>query len=148
MLEKALESPLDCKEIKPVNPKVNQFWIFIRRTGAKAEAPILWLTDAKNWLITKDRDTGKDWRQEGEGIRWDDGWHCQLNGHEFEQVLGVGDGQGSLACCSTWGRKESDTTEQLNWTKQILRHILTANFPEFFSSFLVVSSLTKKLKSK
>ena len=118
VLEKILESPLDCKEIKPVNPKGNQSWMFIGRTDAKAETLILWPPDVKNWLIWKDPDAGKDWRWEEKGttkvemVRW----HHRLNGHEFEQALGVGDGQGSLVCCSPWGPKESDTTERLNRT--------------------------------
>ena len=118
VLEKTLESPSDCKEIKPVNPKGNQSWILIGRTDAEAEAPILWPPDAKNWLIGKDPDAGRDWRQKEKGTTEDEmvGWHHWLDGHEFEQALGVGDGQGSLVCCSPWGRKESDTTEQLNWT--------------------------------
>ena len=121
VLEKTLESPLDCKEIKPVNPKGNQSWVFIGRTDAEAETPILWPPDAKNWLIGKDPDDGKDWRQEKKGMKEDEmvGWHYQLNGHEFEQAPGAGDGQGSLVCCSPWGLKESDTTEQLNWTELI-----------------------------
>ena len=103
-----LKSPLDCKEIKPVNPKGNQSWIFIGRTDAEAETPILWPSDVKSWLIGKAPDAGKDWRQEGKGMTEDEmvGWHHQLNGHVFEQVLGVGDGQGSLVCCSLWGHKE------------------------------------------
>ena len=115
VLEKTLESPLDCKEMKPVNPKGNQSWIFIGRTDA--EAPIFWLPDVKNWLIGKDTDAGKDWRQEEKEMTEDEmvGWHHWLNGHEFEQVLGVGDEQESLACCSPWGCKESDTTEWLYW---------------------------------
>ena len=115
VLEKTLESPLDCKEIKPVNPKGNQSWIFIERTDAEAEAAILWPPDAKNWFIGKDPDAGKDWRQKEEETTEDEmvGWHHQLSGHKSEQALGVGDGQGSLACCSPWGRKESDTTEWL-----------------------------------
>ena len=119
VLEKTLESSLDCK-IKPVNPKGNQSWIFIGRTDAEAKAPILWPPDGKNWLIWKDPDTGKDWRQEEKGKTEDGvvGWHHRLNGHEFEQAPGVGDGQGSLACCSPWGCKESDTTEWLNWTEE------------------------------
>ena len=118
VLEKTLESPLDCKEIKPVNPKGNQSWIFTGRTDAEAESPILWPPDAKSWLLGKDPDAGKDWRWEEKGMTEDEmvGWHHQLDGHEFEQVSGVGNGQGSLACCSSWGHKESDTTEQLNWT--------------------------------
>ena len=116
-LEKTLESPLDCKESKPVDPKGNQSWIFIGRTNVEGEAPILWPADVKNWLMGKDPDTGKDWRQEEKGMTEDEmvGWHRWLYGHEFEQAPGVGNGQGSLACCSPWGRKESDTTEQLNW---------------------------------
>ena len=113
-----LLSPFDRKEIQPVHPKGNQFWIFIGRTDAEAEASILWPPDAKNWLIGKDPDDGKDWRQEEKGMTEDEivGWHHRLDGHEFEQAPGVGDDQGSLACCSPWGRKESDTTEQMNWT--------------------------------
>ena len=118
VLEKTLESPLDCKEIKPQNPKRNQSWIFTGRTDAEAETPILWPPDVKNWLIGKDPDAGKDWRQEEKGMTEDEmvGWHHRLNGYEFEQALGVRVGQGSLVCCSPWGRKESDKTEQLNWT--------------------------------
>ena len=114
---------LDCKEIKPVHPKGNQSWIFIGRTDAEAEAPILWPPDVKNWLIWKDPDAEKDWGQEEKGTTEDEmvGWDHRLNGREFEQALGVGDGQGSLACCSPWGCKESDTTERLNWLTS-LRH--------------------------
>ena len=109
-----LESPLDCRKIKPVNPEGNQPWIFIGRTGA--EAPILWPPDVKNWLTRKGPDAGKDWRQEEKWVTEDEmvGWHHRLDGHEFEQALGDGEGQGSLTCCSPWGRKELDTTEQLN----------------------------------
>ena len=116
VLEKTLESPLDCKEI---NPKENQPWIFIGRTDAEAETPIFWSPDAKSWLIRKDPDAGTDWRQEEKGITEEEivGWYHWLDGHEFEQAPGVGDGQGSLACCSPWGRKESDTIEWLNWTE-------------------------------
>ena len=108
VLEKTLESPLDCKEIQPVHPKGNQSWIFIGRTDAEAETPILWPPDAKNWLIEKDLDAGTDWRREEEKGTIEDemvGWHHRLNGHEFKQALGVGDGQGSLACCSPWGHR-------------------------------------------
>ena len=117
VLEKTLEGPLDFKEIKPANPKGNQSWIFIERTDVEVETPILWSPDAKNWLIRTDPDAGKDWRQEEKGMTEDEmvGWHHQLDGHEFEQVLGVGDGQGGLACCSPWGHKEPDMTEGLNW---------------------------------
>ena len=94
----------------------SQFWIFIGRTDAETEAPILWLPDGKVWLIRKDSDPGKDWRQEEKGTTEDEmiGWHHWLNGDEFEQAPGDGDGQGSLVCCSPWGRKESDVTKQLN----------------------------------
>ena len=110
---------LDCKEIKSVHSKGNQSWISIGRTDAEAEAPILWPPDAKNWLTGKDRDAGKDWRREEKGVTEDEmvGSHHRLNGYEFEQALGVGDGQGSLECCSPWGCKASDMTEQLNWTE-------------------------------
>ena len=116
MLEKTLESPLDCKEIQPVHPKRNQSWIFIGRTDAEAEAPILWPPDGKSWLIRKDPDAGEDWRQEEKGMTEDEmiGCHHWLNGYEFEQALGDGKGQGSLVCCSPWGHKESDMTERLN----------------------------------
>jgi len=115
VLKKILESPLDCKEIKPVNPKGNQPWIFIRRTDAEIEAPILWPPDVKNLLIGKDPDAGKDWRQEEKGMTEDYmvGWHHWLNGHE--QAPGAGEGQGSLVCCSPWGcRVGHNCTEWLN----------------------------------
>ena len=101
---------------KDYQSKENQPWIFTGRTDAEAEAPVLWPPDAKNWLIGKDPDAGKDWRQEEKGMTEDEmiEWHHQLDGHEFEQALGVGDGQRSLACCSPWGRKQLDTTEWLN----------------------------------
>ena len=107
VLEKTLESLLDCKEIRPVHPKGDQSWIFIGRADVKAETPILWPPDAKSWLIGKDPDAGKDWGQEEKGMTKDDmvGWHHRLDGHEFEQASGVGDGQGSLACYSPWGRR-------------------------------------------
>ena len=116
VLEKILENPLDCKEIKPVSPKGNQSWIFIGRIDA--EALILWPPDAKGWLIGKDPDAGKDWGQEEKRMTVDElvGWHHWLDVHEFEQALGIGHGQGSLACCNPWGHKELDTTEQLDWT--------------------------------
>ena len=117
--QKTLESPLDCKEIQPVHPKADQSWVFILRTDVEAETPILWPPDAKSWLIWKDLDAGKDWGQAEKGTTEDEmvGWHHWLDGHEFNQALGVGDGQGGLACCNSWGRKESDTTEQLTWTE-------------------------------
>ena len=121
MLE-TLESPFDCKKIKPVNPKRNQSLIFIARTDAKAEASILWPPNVKNWLIGKDSDAGKDWGQEEKGMTEDEmvGWHDWLNGHEFEQARGVNDGQGSLVCCSLWGRKSQtrlDDWTELNWSE-------------------------------
>ena len=109
---------LGLQEIQPVHSKGDQSLIFIGRTDVEAETPILWPPDAKNWLIGKDPNAGKDWRQEEKGTTEDEmvGWHHWLNGHEFEQVSGVGDGQGSLTCCSPWGHKESDMTERLNPT--------------------------------
>ena len=116
VLEKTLESPLDCKEIQPVNLKGNQSWIFIGGTDAEAEAPMLWPPDAKSWLIGKDPDAGKDWRQEEKGMTEDEMvlWHHRLNGHEFDQAPGDGKGRGSLVCWSSRVRKESDTTEEPN----------------------------------
>ena len=116
MLEKTLKSPLDCKEIKPVNPKGNQPWILIGRTDSEAETSILWPPDTKSWLIGKDADAEKDWRQEEKWMTEDEmvGWHHQFNGHEFDQALGVDGGQGTLACCSPWGHKER--TWFRNWT--------------------------------
>ena len=110
---------LNCKEIQPVHPKGHQSWVFIGRTDVEAETPILWPPDAKSWLIWKDPDAGKDWRWEEKGTTEDEmvGWHPWLNGHEFEWTPGVGDGQGGLACCSSRCRKESDTTEWLNWSE-------------------------------
>ena len=119
VLEKTLESLLDCKDFQPVNPKGDQSCIFIGRTDVEAETPILWPPDVKNWLIWKDLDIGKDWRQEEKGTREDEmvGWHHQLDGHEFERALGVGNEQGSLVCYSPQGHKESNMTEQLKWTE-------------------------------
>ena len=116
VLEKTLESPLDCKEIQPVNPKGNWSWMFIGKTDAEAEAPSLWLPDVKNWLIGKDTVAGKDWRQAEKVMTESEmvGWHHRLNGHEFEYAPGVGDGQGSLVCCSPWGHKELYRTEWMN----------------------------------
>ena len=116
--EKTLESPLDCKEIQQVHPKGNQSWIFIGRTDGVAEAPILWPPNVRSQFILKDPGSGKDWRQEEEETTEDEmiGWHHQLDGHEFGWTLGVGDGQGGLVCCNSWGRRESDTTERLIWS--------------------------------
>ena len=117
VLEKTLESPLDSKEIQKVHPKGNQYWILIGRTDAEAETPILWPPDVKSWLIWKDPDAGKDWGQEEKGMTEDEmvGWHHWFNWHGFGWTPGTGDGQGGLACCGSWGRKEQDMTEWLNW---------------------------------
>ena len=119
VLEKTLESPLDCKEIQPVHSKGDQPWNFFGRNDTKAETPILWPPHVKSWLTGKNSDAGRDWGQEEKGTTEDEmaGWHHQLNGCEFEWTPGDGDGQGGLACCSSWGCKESDMTEQLNWTE-------------------------------
>ena len=139
VLEKTLDSSLDCKEIKPINPKGNQSWIVIGRTDAEAETPILWPPDAKNWLIWEDPDAGKGWRQEEKGMAEDEmiGWHHRFNRHESEQAPGVGDRQESLSCCSPWGYKESDTTEKLNWTEYITTTVqkLFCVFPKFCLCF-------------
>ena len=135
VFEKTLKSPLDSKEIQPVHPKGNQSWIFIGRTDAEAETPILWPPDAKNWLTGKEPDAGKHWRREEKGTTEDEmaGWHHWLNGHEFGWTLGVGDGQGGLTCCSPWGRKEWNTTERLNWTEY------AGNFQVFSMQILTTS---------
>ena len=118
VLEKTLESPLDCKEIQAVSSKENQSWKFIGRTDAEAEIPVLWPLNVKNWLIRKDLDARQDWGWEEKDMTEDEvvGWHHRLDGHEFEHAPGVGDGQGIPACCSPRGRKELDTTERLSWT--------------------------------
>ena len=143
LLEKTLESPLDSREIKPINPKGNQPWIFIGRTVA--EAPILWLPDVKNWLIGKDLDDEKDWKQEkriteGKMV----GWHHWLVGHEFEQVPGVGNGQGSLECCRPWGCKVLNTTEWLSWTLTELNFALWVrymNLCQYWMSWQWISAI-------
>ena len=119
VLEKTLESPLDFKDIQQVHPKETESWIFIGRTDAKAETPIPWPSDVKNWLIGKDPDAGKVWGREEKGMTKDEmvGWYHRLNGHEFEHTPGIGDGEGSLSCCSPWGCKQSDVTERLKWTE-------------------------------
>ena len=119
MLEKTLESPLDCKEIQPVHPRGDQSWIFIGMTDVEAETTILWPSDAKSWLIWKDPDAGKVWMQEEKRTTKDEmvGWHHRINRHEFEHIPGVGDGEGKLACCSPWGCKQLDMTEWLKWTE-------------------------------
>ena len=121
VLEKTLESPLCCKEIQPVQPKGDQSWVFIGRNDAEGERPILWPPDEKSWLIGKDPDAGKDWGQKEKGTTegemvW---WHHWLDGLGLGWTPGVGDGQGGVACCASWGCKESDMTEQLNWIEHI-----------------------------
>ena len=135
VLEKTLVSPLDCKEIQPVHPK-DQSWVFIGRTDAKAETPVLWLSPANSWLIGKDSDAGRDWGQEEKGMTEEEmaGWHHRLDGYESEWTPGVGDGQGGLVCCNSWGRKESDMTEQLNWTE--VNHNTHCFSPYFFQKSL------------
>ena len=129
--EKTLESPLDFKEIQPVHPKGNQSWVFIGRTDTEAETPILWPLHVKSWLIGKDPDAGRNWGQEEKGTTEDEmaGWYHGLDRHEFGCALGVGAGQGGLACCDSWGHKESDTTEWLNWTEP--NHELSLTLPLF-----------------
>ena len=140
VLEKTLESPLDCKEIQPVHPKGDQSWVFIGVTDAKAETPILWPPHAKSCLIGKDSDAGRDWGQEEKGMTGDEmtGWHHWLGGHEFEWTLGDGDGQGGLSCSSPWDHKELDTTERLNdwtevWTESGLVPVATSPYPWILS---------------
>ena len=142
VLEKTLETPLDSKEIKPVNCKGNQSWILIERTDAEAEAPILRRLDGNSRLIGKDHDAGKDRRQEEQGMTEDEmvGWHHWLNGHKFEQTPGDGEGQGSLACCCPWGCKEWDTTEWLNNSKVGKAYIVCAR--RFSRVWLFLSPLT------
>ena len=119
VLEKTLESPLDCKEIQPVHSEGHQSWVLIGRIDVETETPILWPPDAKSWLIGKYSEAGRYWGQEEKGMTEDEmaGWHHRLNSHEFVWTSGVNDGQGGLACCNSWGHKESDMTEQLNWTE-------------------------------
>ena len=130
------ESPLDCKVIKPVNPKGNQSWIFIGRTDA--EAPILWPPDTKNWLAGKDPDAGKDWRWEEKGMTGWDGWMASPTWWTWLWASSVGDGQGSLVCCNPWGRKELDTTERLNWTDLSLTQFLWIKIFWVFVTWLKV----------
>jgi len=145
VLEKTLESPLDCKEIQLVHPKGDQSWVFFGRTDVEAETPILWPPHEKSWLIGKAPDAGKDWRQEEKGTTEDEivGWHHRLNGHGFGWTPGVGDRQGGLACCSLWGRKESDTTERLNWTERFWVVAFSLSFvSRSFLISLLISSVT------
>ena len=146
VLEKTLKSPLNCKEIQPVHPKGDQSWVFIGRTDAKAETPVLCPPRAKSWLIGKDSDAGRDWGQEEKGTTEDEmaGWHHRLDGHEFGCIPGVGDGQGGLECYNSWGCNESDTTEQLNWTEL---NSLEVVMRSFFSSSYFYKSLSCKILS-
>ena len=146
VLEKTLESPLGCKQIQPVHSEGDQPWDFFGRNDAKAETPVLWPPHVKSWPIGKDFDAGRDWGQEEEGTTEDEmaGWHHRLDGSEFEWTLGVGDGQGGLACCDSWGCKELDTTERLNWTELnlyvlpiIFHHV---NQPKWLSSNNIVNT--------
>ena len=120
VLEKTLENPLDCKEIQSVHSKGDQLWVYFGRNDAKAETPILWPPHVKSWLIGKGSDAGRDWGQEEKGMTEDEmaGWHHRLNECEFEWTPGVGDGQAGLVCCDSWGHKELDTTERLNWMQR------------------------------
>ena len=132
VLEKTLESPLECKEIQPVHSEGDQPWDFFGRNDARAETPVLWPPHAKCWLIGKDSDARRDWGQEEKGMTEDEmaGWHHWLDGRESEWTLGVGDGQGGLVCCDSWGRKESDTTEWSDlWSD--LNDLMV--FPTFFN---------------
>ena len=150
MLEKTLESPLACKEMKPINPKGNQPWIFIGRTAVKAEAAILWPPDAKSWINGKASHAGRDWGQEEKMVAENEmvGWHHWLNGHEIEKTLGDSEGQWSLVCCSPWGCKELDTTwSNLACTKGVRQgyydvskcywknDLLDAGVPQTFNCF-------------
>ena len=139
-LEKTLESLLDCKEIQPVHPKGNQSWVFIGRTDTEAETPILWPSDVKSWLIWKDPDAEKDWGQEEQGMREDEryGWHHWLNGHKFGWTPGVGDGQECLVCSGSWGHKESDMTQQLNWLTDSQFNWFSTHTSTFFKSRYII----------
>ena len=136
VLEKTLESPLDCKEIQPVHSEGDQPWDFFGRTDAEAETPVVWPPHAKSWLIGKDSDAGRDWGQEEKGTTEDEmaGWPHWLDGRESEWTPGVGDAQGGLVCCDSWGHKESDTTERLNWTEFALFMDLTFQVPMQYCS--------------
>ena len=149
IVEKTLERPLDFKEIQPVHPKGDQSWLFIGRTAAEAETPMLWPPDAKSWLIRKDPDAGKDWGREEKGTTEDEmiGWHHWLDGHEFDQAPGAGDGQGGLVCCSPWGRRVGH-----GWTTE-LTELMAESLccsPETITTLFIDYTLiqNKKLKDK
>ena len=141
VLEKTLESPLDCKEIQLVHPKEDQPWDFFGRNDAKAETPVLCPPHAKSWLIGKDSDAGRDWGKEEKEMTEDEmaGWHHRLDGHEFEWTPGAGDGQGGLACCDSWGHKELDTTS--DWTELMAIFLIfwICFCCSFFPSFVLLS---------
>ena len=141
VLEKTFESPLDCKETQPVHSEGDQPWDFFGRNDAEAETPVLWAPHAKSWLIGKDPDAGRDWGQEGKGTPEDEmaGWHHWLDGHESECTSGVDDGQGGLAHCNSWGCKESDTTERLNWTE--LNHYCGNHFMMYANQIIMMNTL-------
>ena len=171
VLEKTLESPSDCKKIQTVHSEGDQAWDFFGRNDAKAETPVLWPPHAKSWFIGKDSDAGRDWGQKEKGTTEDEmaGWHHQLDGRESQWTPGVGDGQGGLVCCDSWGRKESDMTERLNWTElnwtislghwlpqwtlqplgaACWSHLCHLYLRNKFSTFLPFVSLTTILKSE
>ena len=148
VLEKTLESPLDCKEIQPVHSEGDQPWDFFGRNDAKAETPVLWPPHAKCWLIGKDSDAGRDWGQEEKGMTEDEmaGWYHWLDGHESEWTPGVGDGQGGLACRDSWGYKESDTTERLIWSDHFVLRVAFSyktHFPFIYIYIYKISVFTK-----
>ena len=150
VLEKTLESLLDCKEVQPVHSEGNQPWDFFEGNDAKAETPVLWPPHAKSWLTGKDSDAGRDWGQEEKGTTEDEmaGWHHQLDGCEFEWTPGVGDGQGGLACCNSWGHKKPDTTERLNWTERFDVYYSNLYFKTFAWQHCSFSSLYRFFLSK
>ena len=142
VLEKTLESPSECRKIQPVNPIGSQFWVFTGTTDVEAETPILWPADAKSWLIGKDPDAGKHWGKEKKRMTGDEmaGWHHWLDGHGFGWTPGVGGGQGGLACCSSWGRKESDMTKLILY----ISHSCPENvpLPRIFNYLLFYKEIT------
>ena len=146
VLEKTLESPLFCKEIQPVHSEGDQPWNFFGGNDAEAETPVLWPPHAKSWFIGKDSDAGRDWGQEEKGTTEDEmaGWHHRLNGHGLGWIPGVGDGQGGLACYDSWGHKESDTTERLNWTELNGMEAWCAAFHEVMKSWTRLSNWTEQ----
>ena len=142
VLEKTLESLLDYREIQPVHSIGDQSWVFIGMTDVEAESPLLWSPDAKSWLIWKDPDAGKDWGQEEKGMTEDEmaGWHHWFDEHGFGWIPGVGDGQGGLVCCGSWGHKESDTTERLNWTDVAIQQFISPSEAFCLNSRILLKS--------